>query len=122
MTVLINEDDLVITVGLPLPQIKITASSDFTMNLSQPNVILQLANQVIIPGPKGTDGAAAAKFVFTQTEASDTWTVNHNLGTKPLTSVLSSGGLEIEALVLHTTVNQLTVQLNSPFTGQVICQ
>lgn len=70
-----------------------------------------------VPGPDGT----VEDYTHTQASGLDTWTVNHNLGRYPIVSVLSPGGVEIEAAVQHITVNQLLVQFASALTGTARC-
>ena len=60
-------------------------------------------------------------YLHTQSSASDTWTVNHNLGYRPVVSVRSPGGVEVEATVTHTSVNQCVVTFAAPYTGTVFC-
>lgn len=57
------------------------------------------------------------EFEFIQSTASNTWTINHNLGFKPTVTVFSVGGLEVEADVQHTSVNQTIIYFNNPFAG-----
>lgn len=67
------------------------------------------------------DATPVVDFVFTQSSASATWTVNHNLGVRPTATILSPGGVEVEATVVHISVNQLQVLFASPQTGSVRC-
>lgn len=110
----------------------------FTLRLEPPPVVFDLhgpddslialaapetADQLIgFVGPPGSatvaDGAPPA--VHTQSSASAEWIVNHNLGWKPLATVLGAGGQEVIATVLHMSVNQLRVFLKSPSTGSVL--
>lgn len=68
-------------------------------------------------GPAGADGSAAASFEFPQVSPASTWTINHNLGFRPTVGVFSAGGMEVEADVLHTTLNQTVITFNAPFAG-----
>lgn len=71
------------------------------------------------PGPTGTSGSAA--YTHTQSSAADTWTVNHNLGFRPAASILSVGGKEMLAEVIHTSVNQFIAYFDAPISGVAIC-
>lgn len=74
------------------------------------------AEVVIFPvGMQGPPGGIAARFVQVSPDA--LWTVNHNLGFRPQVTVLSPGGLEIEAAIQHISVNQFTVSFNIPQAG-----
>lgn len=75
----------------------------------------------IVPYIKGDPGDAATQFIHTQAVSSDTWTVNHNKGARPNAVVYSVGWVEIEATITHVSENQLTVHLNLPQAGFVIC-
>jgi hypothetical protein len=64
--------------------------------------------------------SGVARYEHLQSSPSDLWTVNHNLGLKPVAvSVLSPGGVEVGALVSHISENQLTVAFAVPYTGSV---
>lgn len=53
--------------------------------------------------------------------AAPSWTVNHNLARRPTAvRVLSPGGVECEAEVIETTLNQLVVIFASAQAGRVI--
>ena len=64
------------------------------------------------------DGAAAFGQTFS---AAPSWTVNHNLGRSPAAvRVLGPGGVEAEADVTETTLNQVIVSFASPQAGRVV--
>ena len=65
--------------------------------------------------------ATSTDFEQVFSSAASIWTVNHNLGYRPNVQVLTLGGLEIEALVQHTSVNQAVVHFSSAQTGRVRC-
>lgn len=69
-----------------------------------------------VPGKDG--GAGGTSYQHTQSAASASWTVNHNLGRWPsAVSVLSAGSVEVEADVIHVSINQLIVNFAAPFAG-----
>ena len=70
------------------------------------------------PGPPGI--SAGASYLHTQSAASDTWTVNHNLGFRPAVSLLNAGGREMWAEVIHTSINQFVAYFDSPVSGIAI--
>ncbi len=72
------------------------------------------------PGPSG-DVVALEGYVHTQASPLATWTVNHNLGRKPLVAVLSVGGQEVIAEVLHASNNQVLISFASPAVGSARC-
>lgn len=81
--------------------------------------IVEVARQ----GPPGGQGEPGVAEDFEQEFSSPamTWTVNHNLGRKPLVSVLTVGNFEMEAQIGHTNNNQFVVYFATPMTGRVRC-
>lgn len=71
-------------------------------------------------GPKGETGASGTTFrhVHTQETASDTWTVTHDLGGFPSTTVVDSGGTVVEGDVEYLSENTVEISFSSPFAGQ----
>jgi len=63
----------------------------------------------------GVDGGAA--YVFTQSSAATTWTINHNLGHVPSVEVFDSGSQEVDADVSHPSVNQTVIVFSVPLSG-----
>lgn len=70
-------------------------------------------------GVAGPGGSTAFEQAFTV--AASPWIVNHNLGSKPTVIVMDAGGNEVEARVLHASVNQVYVYFSAPMTGTVRC-
>ena len=48
-------------------------------------------------------------FEFEQTTPATSWTINHNLGYKPSVEVFSVGSQELDADVVHTSINQTVI-------------
>lgn len=60
------------------------------------------------------------EYTHVQSSTSTSWTVNHNLNRKPSSvSVLSPGGIEVEAEITHVNDNQLIVGFSVPYSGTV---
>ena len=74
---------------------------------------------VVNAGPQGPQGlgGSAASYEHIQTVVSNSWVFNHNLGFKPSIDVYDIFGNEIDAHVIHHTVNQAEVQLLNPRAG-----
>jgi len=72
---------------------------------------------VTFKGGQTLPGSSQSRFEFTQSVASASWTVNHNLGYKPFVTILNAGSQEVIAEVNHTNNNQFVVLLNSPMSG-----
>lgn len=64
-------------------------------------------------------GEADKFFQYTQYSASDTWTIEHNLGKYPSVSVVDSAGSVVVGEVLYLTMNTLQVRFTLPFSGKV---
>jgi hypothetical protein len=56
-------------------------------------------------------------YVHAQGAAATTWTVNHNLGFNPSVSLRTTGGVEFDAQVVHTSVNQTVITLKTALAG-----
>ena len=68
-------------------------------------------------GPQGPQGPAGTSFEFTQSTPSATWTINHNLGYYPQVALFTTGGVEFEGMITHTSLNQTVINLTSPVAG-----
>lgn len=53
--------------------------------------------------------ATAAGYVHTQGSPSVTWTINHNLGYRPVVDLYNTGNQKFMAQVDHPTVNQTII-------------
>lgn len=94
------------------------ADSSVLHEVTESVLILTDAEQGV-PGPPGV--SSNSSYEHAQASASDTWTVNHNLGFRPAASLLSAGGREMWAEVIHTSVNQLIAYFDAPTSGVAIC-
>ena len=56
-------------------------------------------------------------YNHTQSTASSTWTITHNLGFNPAVSVVDSGGNHVIGDVNYVSVNALTISFSAPFGG-----
>lgn len=97
-------------------------SAQLTVAMTRPQVeITVLAGAPGPPGPAGASTGGANPYVHQQSTASAEWIVNHNLGRKPSgVSVLTPGGLLTVSEIIHTSDNQLRVNLAAPTTGTVL--
>ena len=69
-------------------------------------------------GPTGPSGApGGSSYLHTQSSASATWTINHNLGYNPIVALFTAGNVEFQGTITHTSVNQTVVSLVSAVTG-----
>ena len=73
-----------------------------------------------IPGPQGPPASGSVDFEQSFPEL-NSWVVNHNLGKKPIAILLTPGGVEFDAEIIHTSVNQFVVMMEAPAAGYVRC-
>lgn len=71
-----------------------------------------------LQGPAGPAGTVA-DYTQTFSSAAGAWTVNHNLGREPVIQVISVGGVELLADVVHVSQNQAQVNFATPTAGRV---
>ena len=78
-----------------------------------------LVVEVIHPGPQGPPGESSTdgSHIHQQPTASSTWIINHNLGFRPAVEVYNTGSQEIEADIVHTSVNQTVVSFTTAIAG-----
>lgn len=69
----------------------------------------------------GGGGGGDKNFVFTQVTPLSSWTVLHNLDKRCAVQVVDNAFNEVEAEIIWNNNNQVTVNFNSPTTGQVYC-
>lgn len=63
----------------------------------------------------------APSYTHDQPAAAAEWIVNHNLATWPAVRVMTVGGVEMLAEVLHTSANQLRIYFDQPTAGRAVC-
>lgn len=74
-----------------------------------------------LQGIQGEKGDVGGTYEHLQLVNSDSWIVNHNLGFRPNVSVLSVGGREMFAEVIHTSLNQVIIYFDEPRDGIATC-
>jgi hypothetical protein len=105
------------TISQTLLSVTVADQSGTVLVLESPNSPDVTVDLVGIQGPKGNDGIDASHYDFIQNSPSLLWTVNHNKGYKPAVSVFSVGGVEVEAQITHTSLNQTQIGFNIPTAG-----
>lgn len=78
---------------------------------------------IVHAGARGPAGppSAALDFEHVQDTPSAEWIINHNLGAEPIVTVLTVGGVEMEANVIHVSENQVRVYFASAQAGRARC-
>lgn len=60
----------------------------------------------------------SVRYQHSQAPLSPSWIINHNLGVWPVSvTVLSVGGVEIDADVTHVSINQTIINFSAPTAG-----
>lgn len=74
-----------------------------------------------IQGKPGVEGEAGAggdlSFTHPQSVASQSWSIEHNLGKHPSVTVVDSAGRVGYGTVQHIDANHLVVSFSAPFAG-----
>lgn len=63
-------------------------------------------------------GAGIASYVHVQNEASNEWSIAHNLGKYPSVTVVDSAGSVVYGDVVYDSDHRLTVRFTSAFSGK----
>lgn len=109
---------------LPPDQLTVVIQSppQITTVVEQPS---QVTTEMVVgqgpAGPPGAPGPYGGQYEHNQGAASDSWVVNHNLGFRPNVTLLSVGGAEMIAEVLHMSENQARVYFDQPRAGLAVC-
>lgn len=72
-------------------------------------------------GPPGDPGPQGQSYEHSQSVAAATWTVDHNLGHRPVVQVFDLTWVEIIAAVENVTINQTIITFNSARAGFALC-
>lgn len=75
--------------------------------------VLIKASQVV----GGAAGSGDLSYTHNQGTSDAVWYINHNLNKFPSVSVKDSAGTEVQGLVQHVDMNNVTVSFNTPFKG-----
>lgn len=79
--------------------------------------LLQRIRDLLAAGMVGS----VASYIFTQVAPSEQWTINHNLGFRPIVMLLNSGGMEIDGEIVHLSENVVTASFGVPVAGMARC-
>lgn len=122
--IVVSSDDAANVVSIDSESVTVVTERSFDIvetNTSSVTVVAEQSVNVVtvgVQGPAGTDGIdGAAGYNHTQSSASTTWTVNHNLGFNPSVSIFTVGGLEMEGQITHTSINQTVINFVSSVAG-----
>lgn len=102
--------ELTLTPAYPV-SLELTSATGKTQINAAPSITLALAALV------GSGQPPSAGIAFNQVSPLAEWTINHNLGFRPSVEVFSVGGAEIEADVVHVSLNQTRIYFVAPTAG-----
>ena len=91
--------------------------NNLTLTVSTLNstlISLEVLGYTTVIGGSGSSGG----YDFIQSSPSTLWTINHNLGYRPVVALLSVGGIEMWATIVHISVNQVQVSFISATAGR----
>lgn len=90
---------------------------DIVVRREQRSIVIRRSG---IQGPPGGGAGGVTPFDYVQASAALTWTINHNFGRNPVSvRVMTAGGVEVEAEVIDTSINQTVVLFKTPQAGRV---
>ena len=87
----------------PVEDISISSNEDIE------DVSIDVSDDIVVLPDKN--------YLHTQTIASDTWIIVHNLNKYPAVSVMNSAGEEVVGEVTYDNVNQVTIKFVGAFKG-----
>ena len=69
---------------------------------------------------KWNNNTSDKNFVFNQTEATNVWVIDHNLGKLPSVMVTDSAGSVVEGEIKYNSENRITITFKGGFKGKAI--
>jgi|TARA_R110000824_G_scaffold66938_1_gene173485 hypothetical protein len=93
----------------------LSSGGAYLLTLQQKGSASTVGNNIISIAPFGTEGF---EYVFTQSAASATWTITHNLGRYPSVTTVDSAGSIINGAITYTSDNVITVVFTSATSGK----
>lgn len=126
---------VVVVQAAPAQVLRIEANRTLVVDGSAPAQVVQVAVppattvvlarveqvRVLSAAQQGPAGAGYVPYEHVQVSAAALWTVAHNLGHKPGVTVLSVGGVEMLAEVVHLGSNSLQIVFDSAAAGSALC-
>jgi len=100
---------------LPLDGLDVVTNEDISLNLVNGSA-LDIFGSVFVNGVPFVNNPGLG-FVHTQASPASTWTINHNLGYKPLCQVFSAGSIKMIVEIEDVTINQTVVRVTPAQTG-----
>lgn len=114
---------LVEIVPPPAPEVLVEVAAESAVEVTAQDCVTEIEPpaeiviEVLGAGLRGPPGPPGASFNFTQATPSALWTINHELGFRPVVALFTVGGIAFVGQIQHTSANQTLVHLNSPMAG-----
>ena len=83
--------------------------------------VFQVTQQMIFSLP-GISSGGSFPYTHEQTSESAEWVINHNFGYNPVIDLLDNANRQIEADVIHISVNQARAYFNQPKAGKAVAR
>lgn len=68
-------------------------------------------------GPAGGSGGPGSSFLYVQPVPSSVWTINHNLGARPVVEVRDNTGGVVFASITHLSIDTVRITFSVPYAG-----
>lgn len=78
-------------------------------------------NPVVVLQPTGTPTVADKYYLHTQSVASVTWTINHNLGKYCSVTAIDTEGRICFGSVNYASINQIVITFSAAISGSAYC-
>jgi hypothetical protein len=101
---------------LPLEGMDVVSNEDISIQMAN-GAQLDINGLVLVNGVPFGSGGGIVGYVHTQGSAATTWTINHNLGYKPVVQVYNAGSLQMIAEIEDVTINQTIVRVSPAQSG-----
>jgi hypothetical protein len=107
---------MVVRVVPPAQVLKVPSIIDSTLR------VLPLVGPPGVPGPQGPAGASGDRYIHNQTSASASWTIEHDLSTRPFIIVFLDDDPQMIIPDPHyIDLNTASIAFDSPVTGKAYC-
>lgn len=114
-------DEITIETTEDVVVLEVVSDDEVTIYISDPQEVSLLTELIQgPPGPQGEpgeNGLGSVTYVHTQSVASTSWTINHDLGKWPSVTVVDSTNRLVFAMVEYIDENNLVVTVAAPFAG-----
>ena len=92
---------------------------ELSFNIDSPSLTLTIVEEPVklTLDLNSYHASAVPAYTHEQNTASKTWTINHNLGYKPVIQLFDSGSMMVMGTVVNVSNNQTIVTFSKPIIG-----